>query len=1183
MRAAVVAASALAVLTIVSCGGGKDSSTELDANGRYTTSSTDGATVQYAGSDTPSSAPTTRVARDASGAPALPDGHVPAGSVYKFTPLGMGAANIEIRVPFDPSLTAGQEPKLLVSMPGEQWAEASQARIYGNTLVAQVPQLMYAVVTTDSTDTAPQSQATAQDVYKSGGASQANASAAPRLSVRVASSTAPQLPPPDQRGIIQLSQSTRLDLQLAYNLPTGCTSTPRVRAYAVFVPGTDGNNQIKTVELANAPVSTLSGAINVSQNLGASENGIWTFAALAYCTNPGQILPRYAYLATGSVIKVNVQATTAAPLITQAPQNASATEGSPASFSVVASGAGLAYQWQRSNNGGLDYANVSSATAASVSITTILADNASLWRVVVRNTSGAVTSTAASLTVVQRAVAPSVTSDPANQAVIEGETASFSSAASGTPAPSIQWQTRPSANADANAGWVNIAGATASTYSTSATTLAANARQYRAQFSNSAGSASSLPATLSVSARTIAPSITTQPIAQSVQAGQFGLFSVSAAGTSPLSYQWFKNGQALVAANATEVLIPANAADVGTSYQISVQVSNSAGSVNSAVVNMTITASTSGGTGTTGTTGTLVNAAQGGVITTGTGAEGEPSLVIPPGALSGNTTMTLVASSSSAIGLPAGATALGDVLEIGPSGLTFNSPITLNLPVPSDIPEGKVLAVIELSSSPALASQAKTTAKASPTQTAQSAFAGTNLQRLAKSRALGLGVMMMAADPSAPASTRCVGSQDIRGGSIKVDLSRAARYITAAVSPEGCDSNTTTIVKRALIPSTTTAPCTNDDWAKIPNGGVLLVSRHVQCGLYVSSDFDITGADNTDYGKFRWEVRVSSYGPANGLNKTFNFSSRLSRTAPAFADSPKPSTALPTLRYQPVLNCSSAQDSSAQCQFAAQSYSVNARSSVPASLNEGWTNGGNTSLNLSWSGGDGTFNEFSFSELFLYFAKPGNTINLNSTDYFGTTLGFSSLRCDKGVARPGTTGCVYPAAPAVLVLSTSDDRVQEAAQHIREAQQGPLSAPGGLSIDPVTNVATASTGNALQYTRIEAANESNRTASCRSLQSLFNTRPTSISASCQANPAGCQCDEYPFAATWNGGFFSPNSTSVKSIRGLQNTTAGGFSSGFYLTERVLDLTVYDGSPTATPYDLSQERSRAGDNFWVHIE
>jgi VCBS repeat-containing protein len=700
--------------------------------------------------------------------------------------------------------------------------------------------------------------------------------------------------------------------------------------------------------------------------------------------------------------------------------------------------------------------------------------------------------------------------------------------------------------------------------------LAANGLQYRALFSNSAGSAATLPATLSVSARIVAPAITTQPIAQAVQASQLGLFSISASGTSPLNYQWFKNGQALVAANATEVLIPANAADVGTSYQISVQVSNSAGTVTSAVVTMAVTAVPAN-------TGTLINATKGGVITSGTGVEGEPGLFIPAGSLASDTTISLVATSGTVIGLPAGAIALGDVLEVGPSGISFVTPVTLNLPVPSNIPEGKVLAVIELPGATAGFARAGINFE-------QSAFQDTNLRRVAKSKLPSGGVMAIAADVLVSVPVLCVNSQDIRAGRINVDLSRAARYITAAVPPEACTSSTTTSVKRALIPSTTTAPCTDADWAKVANGGVELVSRHVQCGVYISSDFDITGADDTDYGKFRWEVRVGSHDPANGLNKTFSFSTRLSRTAPAFADSPKQSSALPTLSFQPVISCSSSQDNSGQCLFAPTTLSVTAQGSVPTSLNQGWSSANNTALNVSWNGGDGTWNDFSFNQLELHFAKPGGTISLSDRNYAGFLLGFSSLRCDKKLSSGTITdGCVYPAAPAVLVLSATDPAVKEAAEHIREAQQGPLKALGGLDVDPVTSVATASTGNALQRTRIDAANKSNRAASCEGSQSLFVTRPGPVSASCQANPAGCQCDEYPFAATWNGGFFAPNNTSVKRIQGPQNQRAGANLSGFYQKERVLDLTVYDGSPTATPYDLNQERSRAGENFWVHIE
>jgi hypothetical protein len=87
--------------------------------------------------------------------------------------------------------------------------------------------------------------------------------------------------------------------------------------------------------------------------------------------------------------------------------------------------------------------------------------------------------------------------------------------------------------------------------------------------------------------------------------------------------------------------------------------------------------------------------------------------------------------------------------------------ITGSANLTASIPDDKVLAVIELASSSAAAGSAKTTINS-----AQCAFKDTNLGRLAKLRTLTSGVMNMAADPGIPIFTRCVSSQDIRGGII---------------------------------------------------------------------------------------------------------------------------------------------------------------------------------------------------------------------------------------------------------------------------------------------------------------------------------------------------------------------------------------------------------------------------------
>lgn len=112
------------------------------------------------------------------------------------------------------------------------------------------------------------------------------------------------------------------------------------------------------------------------------------------------------------------------------------------------------------------------------------------------------------------------------------------------------------------------------------------------------------------------------------------------------------------------------------------------------------------------------------------------------------------------------------------------------------------------------------------------------------------------------------------------------------------------------------------------------------------------------------------------------------------------------------------------------------------------------------------------------------------------------------------------------------------------------------------------------------ADRTNRAASCRSSTVLIKTRvPVQTSSTCTPNGAGCECDEYPFASTWSGGYFDPQRTSVRWINGDQNREAGSSKlSGFYRDQRVID-------PTNYPNDTLPENryeNGPGDDFWVHV-
>jgi hypothetical protein len=226
----------------------------------------------------------------------------------------------------------------------------------------------------------------------------------------------------------------------------------------------------------------------------------------------------------GGVSKLGIEGTSpTAPSIAAQPANQTVTAGQTAIFSVTAGGTvPLVYQWQK------DTTPISGATSASYTTpTTATSDSGSKFSVVVSNSAGKITSNAATLTVNAAPIAPSITQQPANQTVSAGQTATFSVTAAGTAPLSYQWQK----------GTTAITGATSASYTTPATATSDNGTKFSVVVSNTAGKITSNPATLSVNAAPVAPSITQQPSNQTVTVGQTATFSVTAAGTAPLSYQ----------------------------------------------------------------------------------------------------------------------------------------------------------------------------------------------------------------------------------------------------------------------------------------------------------------------------------------------------------------------------------------------------------------------------------------------------------------------------------------------------------------------------------------------------------------------------------------------------------------------------------------------------------------------
>lgn len=162
-----------------------------------------------------------------------------------------------------------------------------------------------------------------------------------------------------------------------------------------------------------------------------------------------------------------------------------------------------------------------------------------------------------------------------------------------------------------------------------------------------------------------------------------------------------------------------------------------------------------------------------------------------------------------------------------------------------------------------------------------------------------------------------------------------------------------------------------------------------------------------------------------------------------------------------------------------------------------------------------------------------------------------TIRCDVGLAKTGTQGCVYPEAPAIMTsVKTDNPDVDESALHIKEAQAagrpGRYVSPSDGSIKPAFGSAE------LTRLRNEQARKNNRAVSktqCIAQYGKVNGL-CDFTGDPDETPTNCDCDEYPFAATNQGA--DGNEFSVKRIDASDNRRAGALFGCFLASQRVLD-------------------------------
>lgn len=284
------------------------------------------------------------------------------------------------------------------------------------------------------------------------------------------------------------------------------------------------------------------------------------------CVVDGICLP-FSTTSNEAVVTVNTS-----PAVSMQPSSVAICPNANTSFSVMANGAGLTYQWEI--NSGSGWSNVtnggvySNATTATLNLTAAgVGLNNNQYRCVVSGTCApSVMSNAATLTF---NTIPAITTHPVNTSVCLGSNTSLMVSATGTGL-TYQWQI----STNSGTSWttlgnnVTYSGATTAMLNITAAPMFINGYQYRCVVGGTCTPAvTSGVATITVNT---APAITTQPIASTLCAGTNTSFSVTATGAG-LAYQWQVNTGASwanvanggVYTNATTAMLNLTGATVG--------------------------------------------------------------------------------------------------------------------------------------------------------------------------------------------------------------------------------------------------------------------------------------------------------------------------------------------------------------------------------------------------------------------------------------------------------------------------------------------------------------------------------------------------------------------------------------------------------------------------------------------
>lgn len=245
------------------------------------------------------------------------------------------------------------------------------------------------------------------------------------------------------------------------------------------------------------------------------------------------------------------------PRIARPPEGKSVLVGRNVELDVEAVGTPpLAYQWLFND------VELPGATDRVLRLVEVQPAQAGAYRVRVSNALGAVTSEPAVLVI---NLPPQIVRNPESQTVAVGQSVTFTVEATGTPPLTYEWYRNN----------VRITSAPNAPEYTIPAVQKTHAGNYHVRVRNAFGVVASAMAALTVTDQPQVPQITQQPVGVDLLENESAALGVTAMGTPPLAYQWFRNGLAVPGATAARLEFASlRLADAGTYW---VEVSNAAG------------------------------------------------------------------------------------------------------------------------------------------------------------------------------------------------------------------------------------------------------------------------------------------------------------------------------------------------------------------------------------------------------------------------------------------------------------------------------------------------------------------------------------------------------------------------------------------------------------------------------